>query len=126
MQVGIELWQDIHATGCSNHWSLKARHISTEFTVLIVHCSGMHTDGAPPLTDFALSSLAHLFLLKIGRTVTKSHDLLSLHVGPKIDHFCDLCTKHMKLSFFLKRDNTLVIGSCLKFRCFGGVKKVEL
>ena len=52
----------------------------------------------------------------IGPTVTRSRDLLSLHVSPKIAHFCDLCTKHMEMSFFLKIDQTLVIGSYLKFR----------
>ena len=54
--------------------------------------------------------------LKIGPTVTRSRDLLSLHVSPEIAHFCDLCTKHMEKSFFLKTDQTCVIGSCLKFR----------
>ena len=38
------------------------------------------------------------------------------HVSPKIAHFRDLCTKHMEKSFFLKTDQTWVIGSCLKFR----------
>ena len=76
-------------------------------------------DGAPPLADFFLSSLAQLlkdFFLKIGPTVTRSRDLLSLHVSPKIAQFRDLCTKHMEKSFFLKTDQTWVIGSCLKFR----------
>ena len=41
--------------------------------------------------------------LKIGPTVTRSRDLLSLHVSPKIAHFRDLCTKHMEKSFFLKK-----------------------
>ena len=53
---------------------------------------------------------------KVGPIVTRSRDLLSLHVSPKIAHFCDLCTKHMEMPFFLKIDQTLVIGSCLKFR----------
>ena len=57
-------------------------------------------------------------LWKIGRIVTMSPDLLSfhvmsLHVPPKkiglITNFCDLCTKHMEISFFLKRDKTLVL-----------------
>ena len=54
--------------------------------------------------------------LKIGPTVTRSRDLLSLNVSLKIAHFRDLCTKHMEMSFFLKMDQTLVIGPFLKFR----------
>ena len=43
-------------------------------------------DGAPPLADLFLSSLAHLlkdFCLKIGSTVRRSCDTLPLHVSPK-------------------------------------------
>ena len=77
--------------------------------------------GAPraPHAVFFLSSLAQLlkhFFLKIGPTVTRSRDLLSLHVSPEIAHFRDLCTKPMEKSFFLMIVQTWVIGSCLKFR----------
>ena len=78
-------------------------------------CSGTHMDGAPRLADSFPLSLAQLFFffwLKIGPTVTRSRDLVSSHVIPKIAHIRDLCTKHMEMSFFLKIDQTLVIGSC--------------
>ena len=58
----------------------------------------------------ALRNFKNIFL-KIGPTVTRSRDLLSLHVSLKIAHFRDLCTKRMAKSFFLKTDQTWVIGS---------------
>ena len=72
--------------------------------------------AAPWLFSFESCATFNFFFLKIGPTVTRSHDLLSLHVSPKIAHFLDLCTKHMEKSFFLKTDQPWVIGSCLKFR----------
>ena len=93
-------------------------------------CSRTHMDGASPLADFfALESCASLKKKKkkIGPIVTRSRDLLSLHVSPKIAHFCDLCTKHMEMSFFLK--NRSNIGYWVLFKVYVvvvGVKIVDL
>ena len=67
--------------------------------------------------DFFLSHLLKQIFRKSDLPFnTKTHNLLSLHVSPKITHVRDLCIKHTEISFFLKRDKTLVIRSCLYFR----------
>ena len=81
----------------------------------------------PPLHDFLYCSktllhdaplLGGFFLLEIGPTVTKSRDLLFMHVNPKIAQFHDLCTKHMEISIFVKCGLSLVIWCCLQFICW--------